>query len=84
MNGDRCYFPSTPQSERLKRLSWSLHTGTSGELRCNDSLLRSSWANVAISGKLDIYDTLFQDQREKVSQTFSFQPSQAVKETAAG
>lgn len=84
MNGDHCYFSSAPQSERLKRLSWSLHTCTSGELRFNDLLLWSSWANVAISGKLDIYDTLFQDQREKVSQTFSFQPSQAVKEIAAG
>lgn len=84
MNGEHCYFSSAPQSERLKGLSWSLHTCTSGELRLNDLLLWSSWANVTISAKLDIYDTLVQDQREKVSQTFSFQPSQAVKEIAAG
>lgn len=58
-------FLSAPQSERLKRLSWSLHTCTSGELRLSDLLLWSSWANVTISGKLDIYDTLFQDQRGK-------------------
>lgn len=50
----------------------------------NGLLLWSSWANVAISGKLDIYDTLFQDHREKVSQTFSLQPTQAEKEIAAG
>lgn len=50
----------------------------------NNLLLWNPWASVAISGKLDISDTLFQDRGEKSSQIFSLQPSQAVKEIAAG